>query len=298
MVLTDKPAPKVNYLNNRDILKEIHLSKNSYCWYRDRDLDHQYDIILPSKDKINIRTIAEARRNRAERIKRETGEIVDPKKISNEDLVFRITCWDHIPMAPKKITKAEAKRQKFEDIFEFDDAEDDGLAELIDEPVLDKTHVRLNFPPFEHYRLDAEKTPYIVGRSHWRGDLETGEFCKDHGTMTRKLAMMFMKLCERYATRSNWRGYTYNEEMRGQALLQLSQIGLQFDESKSQNPFAYYTAAITNSFTRILNIEKKMQNIRDDILEINGLNPSWTRQNAGGATMAEMSGPVTSSLDE
>jgi hypothetical protein len=91
---------------------------------------------------------------------------------------------------------------------------------------------------------------------------------------------MFMKLCERYATRSNWRGYTYNEEMRGQALLQLSQIGLQFDESKSQNPFAYYTAAITNSFTRILNIEKKNQNIRDDILEMNGLNPSWTRQYA------------------
>jgi ribonucleoside-triphosphate reductase len=76
-------------------------------------------------------------------------------------------------------------------------------------------------------------------------------------------------------------GNTYNEEMRGQALLQLSQIGLQFDESKSQNPFAYYTAAITNSFTRILNLEKKNQNIRDDMLEQAGLNPSWTRQNAG-----------------
>jgi hypothetical protein len=66
--------------------------------------------------------------------------------------------------------------------------------------------------------------------------------------------------------------------MRGTALLQLSQIGLKFDESKSDNPFAYYTAAITNSFTRVLNEEKKNQNIRDDILEINGLNPSWTRQ--------------------
>jgi hypothetical protein len=30
-----------------------------------------------------------------------------------------------------------------------------------------------------------------------------------------------------------------------------------------------------------LNIEKKNQNIRDDILEMNGLNPSWTRQNSG-----------------
>jgi hypothetical protein len=298
MTLLPKAAPRVNYLNNRDILKEIHHSKNTYCWYRDRVLDHQFDLILPSLDKINQRTVVEARKNRADRIKRETGEVIDQKKIPNTDLVFRITCWDHIPMAPKKITKAEAKRKKLEDIFELDDVAEDPLAEILDVPVLDLNHVRVNFPPFEQYRLDEDKKPYIVGRSHWRGDLETGEFSKDHGEMTKKLALMFMKLCERYATRSNWRGYTYNEEMRGQALLQLSQIGLQFDESKSQNPFAYYTAAITNSFTRILNIEKKNQNIRDDILEMNGLNPSWTRQNSGKAGMAAMSGPVVSSLDE
>ena len=297
MTLLPKSAPRVNYLNNRDILKEIHSSKNNYCWFRDRVNDHQFDIILPSLDKINQRTIAEARRNRADRLKRE-GTIVDPKKIPNTDIVFRITCWDHIPKAPKKITKAEAKRKKLEDILDLDDAtEDDPLADIVDIPVLDMNHVRVNFPPFEQYRLDENKTPFIVGRSHWRGDLATGEYSKDHGEMTKKLALMFMKLCERYATRSNWRGYTYNEEMRGQALLQLSQIGLQFDESKSQNPFAYYTAAITNSFTRILNIEKKNQNIRDDILEMNGLNPSWTRQNAG-KNMAALSGPVVSSLDE
>jgi len=299
MSLLPKAAPRVNYLNNRDILKEIHASKNTYCWYRDRDLDHQYDLILPTVDRINQRTIVEARKARADRIKRETGQVIDQKKIANTDLVFRITMWDHIPMAPKKITKAEAKKRKLEEILDLDDVtEDDPLADLIDEPVLDMNHVRLNFPPFEHYRLNEDKTTFMVGRSHWRGDLATGEFCRDHGSMTRKLAMMFMKLCERYATRSNWRGYTYNEEMRGQALLQLSQIGLQFDESKSQNPFAYYTAAITNSFTRILNIEKKNQNIRDDILEINGLNPSWTRQNSGAKSMAAMSGPVASSLDD
>ena len=277
---TRTPA-KTNYLNNRDILKEIHASKNTYCTYLDPVTDHQYDIILPTVERINQRTIAEARRNRADRLKRE-GTIVDPKKIPNTDLVFRITCWEHIPWAPKKVSKAEAKKRAIEDILELDLTEqDDPLAELLEEPVLDPKHVRLNFPPFYHYRLDANKTPYLVGKSHWRGDLTHGEFCRDHGQMTRKLATMFIKLCERYATRSNWRGYTYNEEMRGQALLQLSQIGLQFDESKSQNPFAYYTAAITNSFTRILNLEKKSQNIRDDVLEMNGLNPSWTRQNAG-----------------
>jgi len=66
--------------------------------------------------------------------------------------------------------------------------------------------------------------------------------------------------------------------MRGQALLQLSQIGLQFDESKSDNPFAYYTAVLTNSFTRIVNIEKKNQLIRDDLLMESGQMPSFTRQ--------------------
>jgi len=75
--------------------------------------------------------------------------------------------------------------------------------------------------------------------------------------------------------------------MRSQALLQLSQISLQFDESKSQNPFAYYTAAITNSFTRVLNIEKRSQNIRDDLLEKAGHNPSYTRQMAHQIAIAE-----------
>ena len=275
-----KKPKKVNYLNNRDILKEIHKSKATFCSFNEPH-QAQYDIILPSVDKIKQRSIAEARRNKADRIKRETGEIVDPTKLSNQELVFRVTTWDHIPMVPKKLTKAqEKKKSKLEEILEMDevDYDDDGLQELMDEVEQDLNYVKLNFPPFYHYMLDEDKVPYLVGKSHWIGGFENGYFSKDHGKMTDKLAHMFIKLCERYATRSNWRGYTYNEEMRGQALLQLSQIGLQFDESKSQNPFAYYTAAITNSFTRVLNIEKKNQNIRDDILEQNGLNPSWTRQ--------------------
>lgn len=250
-----RTAPRVNYLNNRDILKEIHLSKNTYCSFVDPTTDHQFDIILPSVAKINQKTIAEARRNRADRIKRETGEVIDPKKIANTDLVFRVMTWEHIPMAPKKVSKTAAKKTNFEEMFEIE--EDPVDDDLVEEPVQDLAHIRVNFPPFCHYRIDENKQAFLVGRSHWTGDLESGAFSKDHGTMTKKLALMFMKLCERYATRSNWRGYTYNEEMRGQALLQLSQIGLQFDESKSQNPFAYYTAAITNSFTRILNIEKR-----------------------------------------
>ena len=73
-------------------------------------------------------------------------------------------------------------------------------------------------------------------------------------------------------------GNTYNDEMRSAALLQLSEVGLKFNEARSANPFAYYTATITNSFTRVLNLEKRNQNIRDDILQDGGYMPSFNRQ--------------------
>ena len=279
---------KSNYLNNRDILKEIHKSKITYCSFLSVE-DAYYDIILPSVDKINKKNTTEGRKLRAERLSRAAYDAaqanspvklklddftIKQSKIPVTDIVFRVMTWEHIPTdVPKlKKNKSTAINDEENPITEYDDKGD--------EISLGK-YVKVNFPPFQHYKINDNGIPYCVGKSHWQGDLVNGAFNRDHGTMTKTLAHMFMKLCERYATRSNWRGYTYNDEMRSQALLQLSQIGLQFDESKSQNPFAYYTAAITNSFTRVLNIEKRNQNLRDDILEMNGLTPSYTRQGLG-----------------
>jgi hypothetical protein len=151
---------------------------------------------------------------------------------------------------------------------------------------------KVNFPPFQHWKFDENDELVCVGKSHWAGGMAKGKFSKDHGQITDKLARMYIKLCERYATRGNVRGYTYNDEMRAQAILQLTQIGLQFNEAKSNNPFAYFTAAVTNSFVRIINIEKKNQNIRDDILEMNGMNPSYSRTGAAehAAAMKRYSG--------
>jgi len=278
-----------NYLNNRDILKEIHKSKKTYCSFLTPE-DGDFDIILPGVERINKTNIAEGRKLRAERLGRaafDTAQLestvklkldefkVNTRDVPATDVVFRIMTFEHVPM---DLTGGKKKKKVIKELFVEDD---NGDADTIedDKPL---KYVRCNFPPFFHYKVNEEGEPYLVGKSHWKGDLDTGEFCKEHGAMTNKLAHMFMKLCERYATRSNWRGYTYNDEMRSQALLQLSQIGLQFDESKSQNPFAYYTAAITNSFTRVLNIEKRNQNIRDDILEMNDLTPSYTRQGQTG----------------
>lgn len=272
---------KLNYLNNKDILKEIHKSKSSYCYFTKPEYA-DYDIIVSDFKHINKKNTAQARKNRADRLakealataisKLEPGQdkpkledfLTKHTKIPVTDVVFRVMTWEHIP---KDVI---AKKNSLD--------EDELHTEYDEDLKVDAKYMKVNFPPFQHYKVKEDGEPYCVGKSHWLGDLKKGSFSRDHGKMTNKLALMFIKLCERYATRSNWRGYTYNDEMRSQALMQLSQIGLQFDESKSNNPFAYYTAVITNSFTRVLNIEKRNQNIRDDILEMNNMNPSYTRQ--------------------
>lgn len=269
---TNKLVAK-QYLTNKELLKELHLSKNNYSSYLKPEYA-DYDLIIDDLKKINIRTTAEAKRNRAIKLSQRAlaeAQITNPKikladveidykKVAKTDIVFRVMTHDHIPLEPgrKKTPKNKGDH-----------------------------HTKVNFPPYQHYKFDDTDQLVCVGKSHWRGDVNLGEFCLDHGNMTNKLAKSFMLLVERYSMRFNWRGYTYVDEMRSQALLQLSQIGLQFDESKSQNPFAYYTAAIDNSFTRILNIEKKNQMIRDDLLIEVGQSPSFTRQMEHESVMRE-----------
>jgi hypothetical protein len=295
--------PKKNYLNNKDILKEIHLSKNSYCSYTEPS-NSDYDFIIDYLDNNDLQrslkytsdseVIQRAREGRASRLTqleiaqgtRERGDKIDPDTIKIEDIVFRVMTWDHIPLSPK-VARKSAKPKTAKEIFDFDaeDIDNDSIFDDLTDPKLEKemglddmVHVRLNFPPFQHFKIDSNGSFYCVGKSHWIGDLTTGEFSKDHGQLTNKMALIYLKLCEKYSLRFNWRGYTYVDEMRGAAILQLTYVGLRFNEAKSQNPFAYYTATITNSFCRVLNSEKRVQNIRDDILEMNDLNPSYTRQ--------------------
>jgi len=262
-------APKQFYLTNKELLKEIHKSKMTYCYVKD-DQYADYDLIVESFDDITTEAVSESKQARATRIQKKAHDVevkrwekgltgkktkprvadfyVDPDSILDTDIVIRVMTFEHVPLeARKNKPKSEAD-----------------------------LHSKCNFPPFKHYAYVNNELEEVT-RSHWEGGMDNGYFSVTHGKTNNTLGAMYIKLCERYSMRGNWRGYTYVDEMRGQALVQLSQIGLQFNEFKSQNPFAYYTAAINNSFTRVLNLEKRSQNIRDDLLEEEGLNPSFTR---------------------
>ncbi len=256
------------YLNNKDLLSEIHKSKMSFCWIESPQYDRP-DIIVDDVKEINKSIYDQAKQNKAGRMKdlayqsaikvyegpankkpKQKDFLVDPTTIADEDITIRVMDMEHIPDEPGRKKNPR------------------NLAE---------TKAKVNFPAFKHYaKVNGEITE--VARSHWKGGIKSGKFCVEHGSITNELGKMYLKLVERYSQRANWRGYTYIDEMRGQALLQLAMIGLQFNEAKSDNPFAYYTAAITNSFTRVLNIEKRNQTIRDDILIDSGHLPSYGRQ--------------------
>lgn len=260
------PVKKVNYLNNKDMLKEIHKSKNSFCEYIDPKYG-DYDVIVENVNDIFLpETIEKGQAARAARLAAIAYEAallaagvvskadkprlaeykIKPDTISVDDLVFRVLSFDHIPLAPgrKKNPKSVADN-----------------------------YVKLNFYPFMHYIIE-NGIAREVGRSHTK----KGKFSLDHGSMTNKLAKMFTLMVNKYGQRGNWRGYTYLDEMKGQALLQLAMMGLQFDEYKSDNPFSYYTASVSNSFTRVFNLEKNHQTLRDDLLIDSGASPSFSRQ--------------------
>lgn len=307
-----KTPPKQKYLRNRDLLHNIHLSKATYTWYIDANWRNtrfrDYDIIACDEEmyeqskaqmmlqainrkrlKSNLRRTSLLHDEDIELLDRDDYELIEDKlvlfkdvidekilrlakighinrklyedgkkritdmpqeeidKISDEDIVIRVFSYEHIPDNTDKNTK---KTNKFAD-----------------------TKTKVNFPPYKHYALVDGKTT-CVAISHYDGE----KFNVRHGKIIDALALGFMKLCTKIAQNYNWRGYTYTDDMKGNALVQLTNMGLQFNEMFSNNPFSYYTSTINNAFTVIFNDEYAVQQYRDKTLLENNFDPSYTEQ--------------------
>lgn len=254
------------YLNNQLLLDQIHKSKISYCSY----LDPTYtrcDLIVESLDEVTDELLDEAiakrrakeqrqlRSEYTERTGKRTGKefnAIRAPEYQREDMVVRVITFEHIPLLPEP-RNVQCKRPEA------------------------KLRVRINFTPFKHYvMIDGQYVEVL--RSHWIGGFDNGHFSQTHGKTTDKLGRAYLLLASRYSGKSNFRGYTYREEMVGHAIMKLAEHGLQFDEDTTNNPFAYLTRVTHNSFLHILNSEKKEQDRRDSMREKAGLQPSTARQ--------------------
>lgn len=167
---------------------------------------------------------------------------VPVNEVKLEDLVIRIMTYEHIPLV-----------QKGEKMV----------------------YQRLPFPPFKHYRFKNGKYVEVL-RSHWEGGIQNGSYCINHGRLTNTLGAQINLLVERISRKPQFSGYSYRNDMCSDAMMHLVYVALKFDESKGNNPFAFYTTIATHSFKGFLSGEKRHRNTRDEYMMEHGMNPSYS----------------------
>ena len=99
---------------------------------------------------------------------------------------------------------------------------------------------------------------------------------KENKVMSALLAKMLMLLCSRFAKKGNFVNYSYNEDMQAYAMMMLVRTWDRFDPEKYDNPFAFYTQCIKNSFIQYLKNEKRERQARDVMMIDIGLSPSYS----------------------
>ena len=300
---------KKNYVNNANLLAEIHNSKLTYCYYEDEKYT-DYDIICSGYNMITpnrIETFFNKNKNRDYVVVRViTSEHVIPymvsHKINLQELKFNpfkhfvITREDHnkvkeeidnncvnnIELLNDNILsiKEEIKEVKKHIVFYKNNKEQQ---KPYKEQVLNlKTKIKELTT-----RIQDINTPYSekivkymkeVLRSHWKGGFENGKFSISHGRLTNQLVRLFMLMVDKYGTSGNWSGYSYLEDMKCSALAQLCEVALKFEENESKNPFSYYTQIIAMKFTATLKQEKRQAEIKSDLLQKNGYAPTYNQQ--------------------
>ena len=137
-----------------------------------------------------------------------------------------------------------------------------------------------------------KKAQYISNKdftlevSRWKAEWDA--HMKETGKRLRVsdlMAVAFMKLTTRYSAKSNFAGYTYIDDMRGEAVLSCVKYAHNFDPTKSNNAFAYFTQIIHNAFLQFLGKEKNLSNFKFNMVKI--ANPSLAKHDYNDIRIGE-----------
>ena len=79
------------------------------------------------------------------------------------------------------------------------------------------------------------------------------------------------QIATRLATKPNFSGYSYKEDMISDGIENCLLYIMNFNEEKSQNPFAYFTQIIYYAFIRRIQKEKKQQEVKQKMIANYGI---------------------------
>lgn len=81
------------------------------------------------------------------------------------------------------------------------------------------------------------------------------------------LAECFIKIATNFSYKHYFIGYSYREDMVGDAIEICVRFAHKYNPELSNNPFSYFTQAVYNSFIQRIKKEKNQQNIKYKIIE-------------------------------
>jgi hypothetical protein len=97
--------------------------------------------------------------------------------------------------------------------------------------------------------------------------LKEVESYKKTKIMSEVLGGMILQIAKNYATRGSFAGYTWTDDMIGEAVLTCVKYLKSFDSNKykSPNPFAYITKICENSFIAYIKNQNKHSKIKNTL---------------------------------
>ena len=78
---------------------------------------------------------------------------------------------------------------------------------------------------------------------------------------------MLIQIATNYSSKSNFSNYTWKRDMISEAVFTCIRYLHKFDPNKYNNPFAYFTKVVHNSFIMYIKKQKKHAEIKDELYE-------------------------------
>ena len=120
-------------------------------------------------------------------------------------------------------------------------------------------------PKHEHYVNNKDFTAIVT---EWVKEYKEAEKQNQpRPAVPYEMADAFYKIAKRYSSKPNFSGYTYKDDMIGEAIYTCIRYAHNFNPEKSNNAFAYFTQYCHNAFIQYINKEKKFADFKFELLK-------------------------------
>jgi hypothetical protein len=116
----------------------------------------------------------------------------------------------------------------------------------------------------------TRRKPYVNGIDfhnalvEWKEDLK----CDSTARMSNYIGECFTKIATQRAKHGWFSGYSFKDEMIGEAVLTMCKYAKNYDPEKTDNGFAYFTQFANNAFFQVMKREKNFADYKFEMVKM------------------------------